>query len=111
MAEWIGPGHELRSSAARARVGGATRSSCDHRRSCHPVLAPSEVDRPKRIVFTWKWEGTTPTPRDLTMRDLAGKTELTLRHEGLRPSRTDMKGTALNKLVAFLARGETPPKA
>lgn len=79
-----------------------------------PVIgAFTEIDRPTRIAFTWKWEGDetgeTDTLVSLTLRDVGGKTELTLRHQGLRTvENRDSHGkgwnSALNKLGAYLAR-------
>ena len=67
------------------------------------------IESPTSLVFTWGWEND-PTRQSLitlTFRDKAGKTELTLRQEGLGSiaSRDDhvrgWNGT-LNKLVAYL---------
>jgi uncharacterized protein YndB with AHSA1/START domain len=61
------------------------------------------------LVFTWGWEND-PTRQSLitlTFRDKAGKTELTLRQEGLgsvesRDNHHHGWNSALNKLVAYL---------
>lgn len=67
------------------------------------------IESPTSLVFTWGWEND-PTRQSLitlTFRDKAGKTELTLRQEGLGSiaNRDDhvrgWNGT-LNKLVAYL---------
>ncbi len=67
------------------------------------------IERPSRLVFTWGWEGD-PSRQSLVVlsfRDVNGKTELTLRHEGLESisSRDDHgKGwnSALDKLVEYI---------
>jgi uncharacterized protein YndB with AHSA1/START domain len=69
------------------------------------------IERPSRLVFTWGWEGD-PSRQSLvalSFRDVNGKTELTLRHEGLESlsSRDDHgKGwnSALDKLVEYIGR-------
>ena len=68
------------------------------------------IDAPRTLAFTWGWEND-PTRQSLitlTLREKAGKTELTLRQEGLGSvSHRDDHGrgwtSALNKLVAHLA--------
>jgi uncharacterized protein YndB with AHSA1/START domain len=68
------------------------------------------IDAPRILVFTWGREGDPSRTSliTLTLREIAGKTELTLRQEGLRTAsnRDDhVKGWngTLNKLRAFLA--------
>lgn len=45
-----------------------------------------EIEPPRKLVFTWNWEDSVIEPTEtlvtLELRDLGGKTELTLRHEG-----------------------------
>ncbi|HEY4124814.1 MAG TPA: SRPBCC domain-containing protein [Rhizomicrobium sp.] len=42
-----------------------------------------EISRPNRLMFSWKWEHEEQeTFVTLIFRDMAGKTELTLKHEG-----------------------------
>jgi uncharacterized protein YndB with AHSA1/START domain len=68
------------------------------------------IDAPRVLAFTWGWEGD-PSRQSLvtlSFRALDGKTELTLRHEGLGSiaNRDDHgKGwmSAFNKLAAYLA--------
>jgi len=68
------------------------------------------IDAPRTLAFTWGWEND-PTRQSLitlTLREKAGKTELTLRQEGLgSASNRDDHGrgwnSALNKLAALLA--------
>jgi uncharacterized protein YndB with AHSA1/START domain len=69
----------------------------------------TSIEINKSFSFTWGMEG---DPRDtlvtVELRDLDGRTELTLRHEGL-PSAADRDGhgkgwnSALNKLADHLA--------
>jgi uncharacterized protein YndB with AHSA1/START domain len=120
---WIGPeGIDCEVPTLDARVGG--RYKVIMRLTDGRIIPVGgvfrEVDRPQRLVFTWKWEGegepagegdAVDTLITLTFRDVAGKTELTLRHEGLRTvENRDSHGkgwnSALNKLVAYLARRE-----
>jgi uncharacterized protein YndB with AHSA1/START domain len=71
------------------------------------------IDRPKSFVFTWGPEDNPAITSTvaITLRDLGnGKTELTLRHEGLQTAdNRDAHGrgwnSALNKLDAYLAKG------
>jgi uncharacterized protein YndB with AHSA1/START domain len=64
----------------------------------------------RRFSFTWSMEG---DPRQtlvsVELRDLNGRTELTLRHEGLPTDERDGHGrgwnSAFNKLVSHLAAG------
>jgi uncharacterized protein YndB with AHSA1/START domain len=68
------------------------------------------IDAPRSLAFTWGWEGD-PSRESLvtiTLRETGGRTELTLRQEGLGSvaNRDDHgKGwnSALNKLAAYLA--------
>jgi uncharacterized protein YndB with AHSA1/START domain len=68
------------------------------------------IDAPRSLAFTWGWEGD-PSRESLitiTLREQGGRTELTLRQEGLGSvaNRDDHgKGwnSALNKLAAYLA--------
>ncbi len=58
MAEWFGPGNmTIPHSSADARVGGAwsvtMRNEGGHERIVGGVYR--EIDRPKRLVFTWGW--------------------------------------------------------
>jgi len=72
------------------------------------------IDPPTRLSFTWGWENEArQTLVTVTLRDLGGRTELTLRHDGL-PTAEDRDGhgrgwnSALNKLVAQLAQMGKP---
>jgi len=67
------------------------------------------IDRPKKLSFTWGWalSGKEDTLVSLTFKDIGGKTELTLVHEGL-PTAEDREGhgkgwnSTLNKLAHFV---------
>jgi uncharacterized protein YndB with AHSA1/START domain len=68
------------------------------------------IEPPKRFAFTWGREGETLVT--VTLREMNGKTELTLRHEGLETvSNRDSFGkgwnSALNKLATYLATERT----
>jgi uncharacterized protein YndB with AHSA1/START domain len=116
---WIGPeGIDCEVPLLEPRVGGRYKvimRLTDGR--VVPVVGTFKtVDRPTRLAFTWQWEGEgdqANTLVTLTLRDLGGKTELTLRHEGLRTvENRDGHGkgwnSAMNKLAAFLAPGDRP---
>lgn len=70
------------------------------------------IDRPRTLSFSWGWDGD-PSRQSvvtLTFRDDHGKTELTLRQEGLGSiANRDDHGrgwnSALNKLHRFLQKG------
>ena len=71
------------------------------------------IDRPNGFAMTWGWElSKGETLVTVALRPAGGKTELTLRHEGL-PTPDDRGGHALgwnstlNKLARFV-KGETP---
>ena len=70
------------------------------------------IERPHRFSFTWGWAlgGHGDTLVSVTLKDLGGKTELSLTHEGL-PTAEDREGhgkgwnSTLNKLALYL-KGE-----
>jgi uncharacterized protein YndB with AHSA1/START domain len=72
------------------------------------------IEPNKRFAFTWSMEG---DPRQtlvsVELRDLNGRTELKLRHEGL-PTAADRDGhgkgwnSAFNKLAAYLVSRQPP---
>jgi uncharacterized protein YndB with AHSA1/START domain len=70
------------------------------------------LDRPKSLSMTWKWEhGEHDSLVTISLRDLGGKTELTLRHDGLLTAENcDAHNmgwnSALNKLERRLAGGQ-----
>jgi uncharacterized protein YndB with AHSA1/START domain len=112
-ASWIGPeGVRCDVPLLEPRVGGRYRLTMhlpDGR--ALPVAGVFRaVERDRGFAFTWGMEG---EPREtlvtVALRDLDGRTELKLRHEGL-PSAADRDGhgegwnSALNKLAAYLAK-------
>ena len=110
---WVGPeGVNCEVPLLEPRVGGRYRivmGLSDGR--VIPVAGVFKiVDAPRTLVFTWGWEND-PTRQSLitlTFREKEGRTELTLRQEGLGSvSNRDDHGrgwsSALNKLVAYLA--------
>jgi uncharacterized protein YndB with AHSA1/START domain len=110
---WIGPeGMNCDVILLEPRIGGRYRITM---RLTDGSVAPvagifKTIDAPNSLVFTWGWEGDPARTSliTLTFRDKAGRTELTLRQEGLRTVENrdgHVKGwhSALNKLVAFLA--------
>jgi uncharacterized protein YndB with AHSA1/START domain len=110
---WIGPeGMNCDIPLLEPRVGGRYRITM--RLSDGRVVPVAgvfkSIDSPRRLVFTWGWEGD-PSRESLitiTLREKGDKTELTLRQEGLGSvSNRDDHGkgwnSALNKLVAYLA--------
>jgi uncharacterized protein YndB with AHSA1/START domain len=109
---WIGPeGVNCEVPLLEPRVGGRYRlimHLSDGR--VIPIAGVFKaIDAPKSFAFTWGREGEArETLVTITLRDLGGKTELTLRHEGLDTiaNRDDHgKGwtSALNKLVTHVA--------
>ncbi len=111
---WIGPeGMDCDVPVLDPRVGGQYRIIM--RLSDGQVIPVGGVFKTiepgRSLVFTWGWEND-PTRQSLvtlTFRDKAGKTELTLRQEGLGSAENrDNHGrgwnSTLNKLVAYLAR-------
>lgn len=112
---WIGPeGVSCEVPLLEPRVGGRYRITM--RLSDGRVIPVAGVfktiDAPRSLVFTWGWEGD-PSRESLvtiTLCETGGKTELTLRQEGLgSAANRDDHGrgwnSALNKLVAYLATG------
>ncbi len=112
---WIGPeGMSCEVPLHEPRVGGRYRiimRLSDGR--VIPVAGVFKmVDPPRRLVFTWGWEGDASRESlvTITLREKGGKTELTLRQEGLGSvANRDDHGrgwnSALNKLVGYLAIG------
>jgi uncharacterized protein YndB with AHSA1/START domain len=87
MRQWMCPG-DLRVTAAEvdARVGGRFRivMSTEDRHTEH-TGEYLEIRRPERLVFTWRSRATRDreTLVTVTLRQVAGETELTLVHERL----------------------------
>jgi uncharacterized protein YndB with AHSA1/START domain len=111
-ASWIGPeGVDCDVPLLEPRVGGRYRLTMHlPNGKILPIAGVFTAIEPnKSFSFTWGLEG---EPRQtlvtVQLRDLNGRTELTLRHEGLpTPSDRDDHGkgwnSALNKLAAHLA--------
>jgi uncharacterized protein YndB with AHSA1/START domain len=92
IAKWIGPRSiRAETKGLEPKVGGRYRI---HMRGVDggdgPIVAGvyREIVRPERIVFTWAWETAhshgmsgQETLVTLTFRTVAGKTEMTIRHE------------------------------
>jgi uncharacterized protein YndB with AHSA1/START domain len=106
---WIGPeGIQCDIPEMDARVGGHYKIMMHLTTGqIMPVAGTFKtIERPTRIAFTWKG-GEHDSLVTISLRDLGGRTELTLRHEGLlTPDNRDAHGkgwnSALNKLEAFL---------
>jgi uncharacterized protein YndB with AHSA1/START domain len=110
---WIGPeGVDCEVPLLEPRVGGRYRIIMHlPDGSVIPVVGVFKtIEAPKRLAFTWGRDGDARTTLvTVTLRDLGGKTEMILRHEGL-PTDADRAGhgkgwnSALNKLVSYLAK-------
>jgi uncharacterized protein YndB with AHSA1/START domain len=112
VAEWIGPqGVRAEISEFDPRVGGKYRiimNTPDGNRI--PVGGIyKEIDRPKRLVFSWGWEKEDQdTLVTLTFRETGGKTEMTLKHTNFadstrRDSHKHGWTGSFDKLESFLA--------
>jgi uncharacterized protein YndB with AHSA1/START domain len=110
---WIGPpGVACEVPLLEPRVGGRYRINMTlSSGQVIPVAGVYKViDRPRTLVMTWAWDGDPARQSLLTLEfaDRAGRTELTLRQEGLatRANRDDHNrgwlGT-LGKLESYLA--------
>lgn len=87
LKKWLCPG-DTRVTAAELdlRVGGRFRVvMSDERGDYENVGEYLEIDRPRRLVFNWRSPGTEgrETRVTVTLRPIAGGTELTLVHERL----------------------------
>lgn len=114
---WIGPEGVLCDvSLLEPRVGGRYRLKM-HIAGGAPIAVAGvfkNIDRPRTLSFTWGAEGD-PSRQSLitlTFTEREGKTELTLRQEGLgnAASRDQHRAgwnSALNKLERYLARGSS----
>ncbi|HSZ73503.1 MAG TPA: SRPBCC domain-containing protein [Rhizomicrobium sp.] len=112
--EWAGPpGVKGEVTVMEPRVGGHYRVVM-HLPSGNDVAVGGvyrEIERPHKLIFTWKWEHETQdTLITLTLRRVGNGTELTFRHEGFadmerrNSHETGWNGT-LDKLTAFLKKG------
>jgi uncharacterized protein YndB with AHSA1/START domain len=111
-ASWIGPeGVRCDVPLLEPRVGGRYRLTMHlpDGRSLAVAGFFKAIVQDKSFAFTWGMAGEArETLVSVALRDLGGRTELTLRHEGLADA-ADRKGhgegwnSALNKLAAFLS--------
>ena len=111
---WIGPeGIDCEVELLEPQVGGRYRLVMNTPERVIPVSGVfRSIEPSSRLVFTWGWEGD-PVRQSLitlTLRGLDGKTELTLRQEGLgsvesREGHVRGWNSALNKLDRFLCEG------
>ena len=110
-AAWIGPeGMKCEVPEMEPRVGGRYRIIMNMSDgSTLPVIGTFQtIDAPHLFAFTWKWEGGEHDSLvTISLRDVGGKTELTLRHDGLLTAENvegHGKGwsSALNKLEAYV---------
>lgn len=113
---WIGPeGAHCEVPLFEPRIGGRYRMIM--RMSDGRVIPVAgvfkRIEAPRSFAFTWGWEGDEERQSliTITLTDLGGKTELTLRQEGLGTvENRDAHGTgwnsALNKLAGHLVAGE-----
>ena len=111
---WIGPeGVTCEVSLLEARVGGRYRLTMNlsDGKTLRVAGVYRAIDEPWRLVFTWGREGDDKQQSlvTITFRDLGGKTELTLRQEGLgtienRDAHARGCNSALNKLAGYLTQ-------
>jgi uncharacterized protein YndB with AHSA1/START domain len=90
LKRWFGPGgfQPVATAELDVRAGGRYRIEFGGPQGNeHEVTGVyREVERPRRLVFTWTWPRTTPERESLvtiTLRAVAGGTELVFRHEQL----------------------------
>jgi glutathione S-transferase len=88
VARWYGPSDDFRIEVREweCRVGGEYRVAMHHKdgpvHTCYGVFRT--IDAPRRIAYTWAWEGAPPMDTLVTF-DLAaegGKTRLSFAHVG-----------------------------
>jgi uncharacterized protein YndB with AHSA1/START domain len=111
---WIGPdGVDCEVELLEPRVGGRYRLVMNTPERVIPVSGVFKViERDRRLVFTWGWEGDSIRQSLITLdfKPLGSKTELTLRQEGLgsvesRDGHVRGWTSALGKLERFLLQG------
>lgn len=110
---WIGPeGMHCEVPLLDARVGGRFEVKMQlSDGNIVPVAGEFRtVEPPRRLVFTWGWDGDPERTSLITLsfRDVGGRTEMTLRQEGLgsvenRNAHGKGWNSALNKLAAFVS--------
>lgn len=113
---WIGPeGVTCEVPLFEPRVGGRYKIVMNMSDGSKiPVVGVFKtLDRPKGFSMTWKWEsGNDDSLVAVSLRDVGGKTELTLRHDGLQTAENcaaherGWNGT-LNKLGRLLTGANT----
>jgi uncharacterized protein YndB with AHSA1/START domain len=112
---WIGPeGVRCDVPLLEPRVGGAYRlvMHLPDGRTINVAGVFKAIEAARSLAFTWGMEGAgRETLVTLTFRDIGGKTELKLRHEGLPAAERDGHvagwNSALDKLGAYLrAKGK-----
>jgi glutathione S-transferase len=111
LAAWICPrGMSVPEAAVDGRVGGQYRLVMRSREGTTFVVGGTyrELERPERIVFTWRWEGETmPKAETLVTVELEareGGTALVMRHSGfpdagMRDSHANGWRSSLNRLL------------
>ena len=108
---WIGPeGAKSTVPVMEPRVGGSYRieMTISDGRTIPVIGTYTAIDRPNRFAFSWKMDGGEHDSLvTISLRDMGGKTELTLRHEGLLTAENrDAHGqgwnSTLNKLEIHL---------
>lgn len=111
---WIGPEDvDCEVQRLEPMVGGRYRLVMHTPERVIPVSGVfKSIEPPSRLVFTWGWEGDPirQSTITLTFKDLGGRTELTLRQEGLgsvesRDGHVRGWNSALNKLDRYLSEG------
>jgi len=118
MSRWMGPGAiRAEVTAMDARPGGGYAITMHGTPKGMSVVRGvyREIVPPERLVFTWAWEEDTVTHRaghesvvTVTLRDVGGRTELTLLHERLespasRDSHAEGWTGCLDKFGPYLA--------
>ena len=112
--KWIGP-RDIRSEVTlhEPKVGGRYRILM-HRPDGVKMAVSGiyrTIERPSKLVFTWKWDdGASETLVTLTFRAAGKGTDMTLLHEGFpdadrRDRHVDGWNNTLGKLVELLAKG------
>ncbi len=108
---WIGPeGVKCQVPEMEPRIGGRYKiiMTMSDGRTMPVVGTFKTIEAPNRVAFTWKMEsGDDDSLVTISLRAIGDKTELTLRHEGLR-TKENVEGhgkgwnSALNKLEKFV---------
>ncbi len=118
LKQWFAPSDEYKTPVAETepKIGGRYRiEMVDAAGKSHCVVGRyTEVKPPERLVFTWQWEKDEVGTGDnsivtVELRDLGGRTELTLTHErfltkNARDCHQVGHNGCLERLQRFLAR-------